>query len=220
MTRSRLIQTIAESINKKYVNRQLIVAIDGVDASGKTYLADELIKPLTQRNFKVLRASIDGFHNSAELRYKMGKNSAEGYYLCSFNYSELTAKLLKPFTQGNKVVTSIYDFIEDHPVKSPEIAVNSDMVLIFDGIFLHREEICDFWDISIWLKVDFQTVLQRVFKRDGYLFGGEEQIKKKYLNKYLPGQKLYIKRRNPEKLADLVIDNNDFQNPKILRNRI
>ncbi|KQC12754.1 MAG: hypothetical protein APR63_10425 [Desulfuromonas sp. SDB] len=220
MTRSNLIQTIADTISKNYNNRQLIVAVDGVDASGKTYLADELVKPLSQRKFEVLRASIDGFHNPAAVRYQMGKDSAEGFYRCSFNYSELTAKLLKPFIQGNKVVTSIYNFIEDHPVKSPEITVNSGMILIFDGIFLHRKEICGFWDISIWLKVDFKTVLNRVVKRDGYLLGGEQEIKKKYLNKYLPGQNLYIEQRNPENIADLVIDNNDFIHPKLVASRI
>src|ERR671937_1286035 len=54
------------------------VAIDGVDAAGKTTLADELAPVLRRRGREVVRASIDGFHRPRAERYRRGELSPEG----------------------------------------------------------------------------------------------------------------------------------------------
>jgi uridine kinase len=64
------------------------VAIDGIDAAGKTTLANELASVLRRRGRDVVRASIDGFHRPRAERYSRGDLSAEGYYLDSFELVE------------------------------------------------------------------------------------------------------------------------------------
>jgi hypothetical protein len=46
------------------------------------------------------------------------------------------------------------------------------------------------------------------------LFGGQDEIIKRYREKYIPGQKLYLESVHPQSLADMVIDNNDFTQPR------
>src|ERR671936_3199905 len=65
------------------------VAIDGVDAAGKTTLADELAAVLRGRGREVIRASIDGFLRPRAERYRRGELSPEGYYHDSFDYAAL-----------------------------------------------------------------------------------------------------------------------------------
>ena len=79
------------------------VAIDGIDAAGKTTLADELVAPIEARGRPVIRASIDGFHRPRPARYERGANSPEGYYHDSFDYAALRAALLEPLgPRGNR----------------------------------------------------------------------------------------------------------------------
>ena len=54
------------------------VAIDGVDAAGKTMLADELTPLIEARGRPAIRASADGFHNPRVIRYRRGADSPEG----------------------------------------------------------------------------------------------------------------------------------------------
>src|SRR5712692_8620510 len=62
MTRQALLDQLVESIISIEHSHPLRVAIDGIDAAGKTTLADELVHPLEPSGRPVIRVSIDGFH--------------------------------------------------------------------------------------------------------------------------------------------------------------
>jgi hypothetical protein len=54
------------------------VAVDGVTASGKTTLADQLSTHVERLGRPVIRLSMDGFHHPQARRYKQGRTSAIG----------------------------------------------------------------------------------------------------------------------------------------------
>ena len=70
------------------------VAIDGIDASGKTTLANELTVSLQATGRPVIRASIDGFHRPRSERYRRGPTSPEGYYFDAFDYVALALVII------------------------------------------------------------------------------------------------------------------------------
>ena len=79
--RNQVLTKLAEQIvTVEFPGHPIRVAIDGVDASGKTALADELVPLIEERGRPVIRASVDGFHQPRSLRYQRGVNSPEGYY--------------------------------------------------------------------------------------------------------------------------------------------
>jgi len=80
MKRTDAISQLAGLIAAVRLERPVRVGIDGVDCSGKTMLADELIEPLQSHDREVIRASIDGFHNAREMRHRQGRGSPRGYY--------------------------------------------------------------------------------------------------------------------------------------------
>jgi hypothetical protein len=61
------------------------VAIDGLMASGKTRLAQEISASLESENVVVLQASADDFFNAEEIRYSRGFESARGCYDDTFD---------------------------------------------------------------------------------------------------------------------------------------
>jgi uridine kinase len=188
----------------------LRVAIDGVDAAGKTTLADELVWPLQAQGKHVIRASIDGFHNPSAVRYRRGPDSAEGYYRDSFNYQALIDCLLKPLGPGGSLCyqTRVFDYRTDQKIESVAHVANPNSVLLFDGVFLLRPELVDYWDFSVFMSVSFSTSLARAQERDLRLFGTREEVTRRYQERYIPGQELYLDECRPVELADLVVDNN------------
>jgi len=220
MTRQQVIHKLAQSILSFKREVPLRVGIDGVDAAGKTSLANELAEELTKLGQPVLRASIDGFHNPKGIRRQRGSLSPEGYYYDSFNYNLLTTHLLQPLEPpGNRRIRlSAFDFKTEQKTTSEEITASNEQILIFEGVFLFRPELIRYWDVKIFVEINFQTSLNRALERDLYLFGSKEEIEKRYNERYIPGQKIYFEAEHPQEKADIVIDNNDFMKPVIISN--
>lgn len=71
-----------------------------------------------------------------------------------------------------------------------------------------------YFDYRIFIDISFEEVIRRAMKRDAYLFG--DDIAERYRRKYIPIQKRYIEGYNPKRISDIVIDNEDYLNPKII----
>ena len=218
MDRSVVLAELATRISHIKLAHPVRVAIDGVDGAGKTTLADELVPHLESMNRPVIRASIDGFHNPANVRYARGKLSAEGYYNDSFNYNALIELLLLPLgsNASRKYAPQVFDYRTDTCVAHEFSVADRDAVLLFDGVFLLRPELRDYWDYAVFLDTSFEITVLRAVHRDSTLFGTEEDVRQRYEQRYVPGQKIYLSQCNPKQAADVILDNNDVAHPSIL----
>lgn len=220
MTRNELLQFLAKRILGIQKGTPVLIGIDGVDASGKTTLADQLGEYLSGSCRDIIRVSIDGFHNPAKVRYQKGNDSPEGYYYHSFNHEAIAKVLLDPLSAGRlEYKSAIFDYRTDSEVVLPAQKATNDSILLMEGIFLFRPELIKYWDLKIFLDVDFKFTLQRAIKRvaEREHIGSDQEIIERYNTRYIPGQKLYFQEVSPKDKADIVIDNSEFENPKILR---
>jgi len=194
------------------------VAVDGPDAAGKTTLADELAGLLTGKR-PVIRAGIDGFHNSREYRLRRGSDSPEGYFLDSFDYKALRTLLLEPLGPGGSrhYRRRVFDYRVDEKVDAPKEEALPGAILLFDGVFLLRCELRPLWDFSIFVHADFNEIVRRAEARDAGMMGGAEAVRERYWKRYIPGQELYFSRCAPQKVADVVIKNTDTDDPTMVR---
>ena len=80
--------------------------------------ADELAGVLRACGLQVIQASVDGFHNPAHVRYRLGRHSPVRYYQDSYDDNRLRERLLDPLRSGGarSYVTAIYDVTEESPV--------------------------------------------------------------------------------------------------------
>ncbi|MDJ0496369.1 MAG: uridine kinase [Acidimicrobiia bacterium] len=218
--RQEMLRRLVELIEQRAGHETLCVAIDGIDAAGKTRLADELAGLLEADGVPVLRASIDGFHYPAEIRHlRRAEDPARSYYEDSFDYGALIAFLLEPLVpKGDHVIrTRVFDFRTDTAVHEPPTRVARGTVLLFDGVFLLTPELERYWGLSVFVEVDPVVSVQRAMSRDKALFGTAEATEKRYHERYLPGQQLYLSAVRPHHRADVVIDNNDPTGPVLER---
>jgi uridine kinase len=183
------------------------VAVEGIDCSGKTTLADLLGTRVSARGRSVIRVGADGFLRSRAERYRLGPDSPEGYALHSVDYPMLRAALLDPLGPGGDLTyrTAVRDGVTDLPVETPPQTAPEDAVLIVDGVFLQRPEVRECWDLVVWVEVSFQEALRRALLRDAERFGGREEARARYVRRYLPGQRRYLEECRPHHTADVVV---------------
>lgn len=219
MKRSELLDYLAGRITRRGRAHPVRVAFDGPDAAGKTTLAQELVSPLQARGRPVIRASIDGFHNPARVRHARGATSPEGYYRDSFNCRTLVESLLVPLGPGGsrQYRTAVFDYRTDSEVSTPQRVAEENAVLLFDGVFLLRPELAGYWDFTVFVDASFETILARAVRRDAALFGVAEEARRRYEQRYIPGQRLYLADCLPRERADVVVNNDDPQNPSIIK---
>ena len=223
MTRTACLDALAAAITDVQLGHPIRVAIDGVDGSGKTVLADELVDFIRRAGREVIRASIDGFHNPRALRYVRGDSSPEGYFLDSFNYGALRRELLEPMgpVGSRRFRTAVFDYRSDRAVESPIRVASSDAVLLFDGVFLLRPELEGLWDVTVWVDVPFEITVERAVARDaGRSAETAAAIRDKYDGRYVPGQRLYLRQCRPNERADIVFGNAEFERPTLSFRRV
>jgi uridine kinase len=217
LTRDSLLVELADAVGATARSHPVRVAIDGVGASGKTVLADELADSLSGLGRPVIRASIDGFHRPRHQRYERGSTSPEGYLDDSFDYDAVRSCLLAPLGPGGSLRyrTAVFDFRAESPVDSPERIADRNAVLLFDGVFVLRDELREFWDFSIFVDAGFDVTLARALERDLLLFGSERAVRERYESRYIPGERLYLERCRPRERADAVVRNDKPANPAL-----
>ncbi|QBD76937.1 uridine kinase [Ktedonosporobacter rubrisoli] len=218
MRREQLLHRLSTQLVELPDIRPQRVALDGIDASGKTTLADELVPWIEALKRPVIRASIDGFHQPRRIRHQRGPDSPEGYFEDSFDYASLRKALLQPLgPQGNRLYRrAVFDFRDDAPLETPIEKAPENAVLLFDGVFLLRPGLIDQWDYRIFVDVKMELALQRALQRDLQLFGSAEEVRARYLKRYQPGQRLYYQLARPREKADVIVDNNDLSQPQLI----
>ena len=218
--RDRVLREVAAALpDPAALGRPVRVAVDGVDGAGKTTFADELAVVLRTDGRHVLRASVDGFHRPAAQRYRRGRHSPEGFFHDSYDLDAFRRVLLDPLgpdaTGPRRVRTSVHDLATDADPGTPWREVPATTLLLVDGIFLHRDELVDAWDASVWLEVPFTATYARMAARDGCPPDPLDPANARYRQ----GQLLYLATCSPAARAGLVVDNTDLDAPRVLSRR-
>ena len=213
--RAALVAAVADRILRLGPQR-LRVGIDGRTAAGKTTLGHELAAYLSRAGRPVLRASLDDFKRPWSERHRYDRESGPGYYRNAFDYDAATRLLLDPAAPNGSGICALCSIDPltqiDHSDVVTEAAV--DAVLIVDGVFAFRPEIDAHWDFRIWLEIDPQQSIRRGAVRDQDWAGSEAEAV--HRDRYLPAEELYLAEVDPIRLVDVVIDNRDFDTPRIV----
>lgn len=209
---------LRDRVRRRYPAGRVVIAVDGVDGAGKTVFADGLAEVFAEAGDAVFRAGIDGFHRPRAERYTRGRRSPEGFYRDSYDYATFRRVLLDPFRDGAQTAgttgfqLAAFDVARDTPVESQWVTAPRDAVLVVDGIFLHRPELRDLWDWSVWLDVPFETSYARLALRDG----SDPDPAAPANARYRQGQQMYLDEARPREAASVVVDNADLAHPRIV----
>ncbi len=206
-------------INKKTRTKPLIVGINGVDTSGKSTLTKELSKYLHKSGFKVQIVHLDDFHNPSSVRSKES-DPVISYFNNAFDFKCLENEILEPISLKGFFDKELIllDLQKDQYSNKKRYVVDKDTIVLVEGVLLYREPIDKYFDFKIYIDISFDEVIKRALKRDSGIFGNS--VTEKYYKKYIPIQKLYIDKYKPKEKSNIVIDNEDYMKPKIIKREL
>jgi uridine kinase len=181
-----------------------VIAVDGVDGSGKTTFASQLACAIDGAGRPAVIVHEDDFLAPRVTRYRLGRESPEGFFRDSYDLGALKRHVLDPLRPDGdrRVRRRVFDHRTDQPVDASVEEVPRDAVVIVEGMFLHRDELKDRWDWSVFLDVPFLETARRMAQRDGSHPDPEHPT----MRRYVEGQRVYLATCRPRERATVVMD--------------
>jgi len=216
---SDFIQNLADEIQVLSAGKDVFVfGLSGPDTAGKSTLTSELSEKLKDCGKQIVVIGADWFHfPKAERRASPG-TEPEQFVHHTINFDRLIEEVLQPLELGTKLITFEHFDVDEDKGYEESIALKKPLIVLLEGIFLFQPKLLPFLDFKVYLRVDEKQALVRARARDSHrpLFYQTLNIEDRYREKYLPGQALHRKLHDPEANADWIVDNTNWENPKIL----
>ena len=167
----------------------LIVAIDGVDGSGKSRLAAALAEALAAGGPPVTTVHVDDFRRPLELAGLDPRGEADAYYDGYYDFAAAGDALASGARAGTAVL---------------------------EGVMLLRAALPpNSW--LVVLEVSEAEARRRILARDQAKGRSPEEILRRMDRRYFPAQARYRAAHDPIGRAHAVIDNEDWRRPRLLR---
>ncbi len=186
--------------------RAALVAVSGIDASGKGYVAERLAARLEAAGLRVALTGLDGWLNLPPVRFDPA-HPAEHFYRHAFRFDEMFQRLILPLRDRRSIRLEA-DFTEEtasayrkHVYDFEEV----DVVLL-EGIYLLRHDFLPRYDLAIWIDCTFETAIERAIARGQEGLPPDETVRA-FQTIYLPAQEIHFARDDPKATADLVVAN-------------
>ncbi|HSS39571.1 MAG TPA: hypothetical protein VLT58_12460 [Polyangia bacterium] len=167
----------------------LIVAIDGVDGSGKSRLAAALAESLTAGGHPVTIVHVDDFRRPLELTGLDPQAEADAYYDGYYDFTAVGAALASAARAGTAILEGVMSLRAGLPPDS--------------------------W--LVVLQVSAAEARRRILSRDQAKGRSPEEVSRRIDRRYFPAQARYREAHDPVGRAHALIDNEDWQRPRLLR---
>jgi uridine kinase len=188
--------------------RSLLVGISGIDGCGKGYVAVQIEARLAQYAVTSAVINVDGWQNLPDKRFDRDA-PAERFYEKAIRFDEFFSELVIPL-RDQRSVHLVADFVEETAGEYQKHVYNIkhvDVILV-EGIFIFKQAYRSLFDLAIWVDCSFATALARALQRAQEGLPPAETIAA-YETIYFPAQRIHFDQDNPQRSADLILDN-DF----------
>lgn len=183
-----VIQTIRQRIDALLaVQAQVVVAIDGSCASGKSTLGTALAEGYTCNFFRM-----DDFFLRPEQRTRQRLAEPGG----NIDYERFRQEILEPLKTGLPFSYRPYN-CSTGCLMAP-VAVQPRPLAIIEGSYSHHPCFGSPYDLTVFLTVDPEIRIQRIAKRPAFLY-------KRFLEEWIPMEQAYFEAFSIPEKADLVL---------------
>lgn len=187
-------------------SRALLVALSGIDGSGKGWVARRLAAALEEVGLRVASLRVDPWLNLPAIRHS-AERPGEHFYANALRLEELLAQAVLPLRDSRRLDLT-FDAAEETATAYPPRRwsyVDVDVVLL-EGIFLFKRGLRAHYDLAVWLDCSFETALERAIAREQEALSADDTVRA-YETIYFPAQRVHFERDEPRQRADLVLLN-------------
>jgi phosphoglycolate phosphatase len=210
------LEQIFEQITAKIIIRKtpFIIGINGFDGAGKTVFTKKYHQFLLNQGYKSHIIHLDDFHNNLEKR-REGPNEIQAYIDNAFNLDlvELILKSLKNEGKFDQTLTLLNLETDTYNIEK-HFTIENYTIVLLEGVLLYRDQINPYFDLRIFLDVTTEVSLSRNISRE--FLKDPKEVRKRFEIKYSKIQNWYYNSYKPHLISDVVINNNDYNNPVII----
>lgn len=188
--------------------RALLVALSGIDGSGKGHCAGLLAAQLHARGLRVANINIDGWLVLPQIRFSPIE-PARHFYERALRLDEMFERLVLPLRERRSVSIEA-DFV---PPESNATHLHRRRyeyrdvdVIVLEGIFLFKRQYRDHHDLRVWIDCSFETALERALARNQEGLAPDE-IMREYDTIYFPAQRMHFELDQPRNSAEVIVVN-------------
>ena len=184
----------------------VLVAISGMDGSGKTHLTRLLAEQLDRSGVRVAPIGIDPWQHPQTIRFGSFDPGAH-FYRHAIRFDELFAQVIDPLVANRSLELETRGIRTDVDVWEPLVYVHHDVeVVLLEGIFLFRRDLVHRYDLRIWVDCSLETALRRALERN-VENRPVEALRADYDRIYHAAQRIHFDLDDPWASSDLLLDN-------------
>jgi uridine kinase len=186
--------------------RALLVALSGIDGSGKTSLTDTFASRLESLGVDVAVLGVDPWQNPQSVRFG-GPDPGLHFYRNAIRFDAMFRELVRPLVAARSIDLRAPGIRTDRD-DYDEIAYRYDQVdvVLLEGIFLLQDRFNASYDVRLWVDCPFDIALARAVSRNAEQLP-EARLRHDYVTIYHAAQRYHFEIDRPVARADFVIDN-------------
>jgi uridine kinase len=190
----------------------VVVAIAGGTGSGKTTLSKKIID--SYKNIKVNYLSLDSYYKDFSQLSFSERSKINFDHPDSIDFDLFYQQILE-YLKGSDITPPTYSYKRHKRLKKKGNLRQGDLLIVDGILILLKKSIRDFFDLSIFLKVNSSERLKRRISRDINERGRSKiEISDRFDNMIKPMHKKYVK--PSENFADVVLgEDYDYELIKI-----
>jgi uridine kinase len=187
--------------NQKESTKAQIVAISGIEGSGKRALAEKVAAALELEGISVAVVHADDWESSESVRFNV-MNSPEEYYLNAYRFDEMIEQLILPLKLFGSIKTSVTLDDVMHP-RTVEYDFKNIDIIIIEGVYLLQEAYLELYDYTCWVESDFDAAFISLSEQKN-VEQSQEALVKIFEMLIKPAGQYHIYTDNPEGHADSI----------------
>jgi uridine kinase len=186
--------------------RALLVALSGIDGSGKSSLAIRLAARLETQGLRVALIGIDPWQHPQTVRFG-SKDPGRHFYAHAIRFEALFAELLQPLAASRSIHLQTPGIRTARDVYEPlEYRFDDVDVVLLEGILLLQPRFAPCYDLTLWVECSFATALRRALARNVERLP-VARLRSDYARIYHAAQRHHLLADEPRQRADYIIPN-------------
>jgi uridine kinase len=187
-------------------HRSALIAVSGIDASGKGYVTARLAGSLEAGGVRTAVLGVDGWLNLPSVRFDVAR-PAETFYERAIRFDQMFESLVLPFRDARSCAVDA-DFTEEtaQAYRPHRYEFGDTDVILLEGIFLLKAAFRSHYDASFWVDCTFETALGRAVRRGQEGLGPDATVRA-FRTIYFPAQRLHMAKDAPRAAAGAILSN-------------
>jgi uridine kinase len=191
-----------------------IVTVDGIDGSGKSMFAKRVEAAFAAAGVATAMVRVDDFRREVAWAAD-GLAEADIYYDRYYDLA-MCDQVLRTFMEGGGAVEiPAWDNAADRNVGTRTIDLSASVVIV-EGVFPRRMPTIES-GLGIYLATSEDEARRRILERDQKKGRSEAEVTRRIDHRYFPTQRRYHAQFSPQERADVLVDNERPDAPRIVR---